>query len=55
MEFAEGVSIDKVDEIKKMGLDVRHVAKILSDGYCQQIFKYGVIHADPHPGKRLNS
>jgi aarF domain-containing kinase len=50
MEFAKGVSIAKVKEIQNMGLDIKEVAKLLSHCFSQQLFKYGHVHGDPHPG-----
>jgi aarF domain-containing kinase len=50
MEYATGVSIAKVKEIQNMGLDIKEVAKLLSHCFSQQVFKYGHVHGDPHPG-----
>ena len=50
MEFVKGVSVNKVKEIREMGVDLKEVAKLLSHCFSQQIFKYGHVHSDPHPG-----
>jgi len=50
MEFVNGVSVNKIKEIRDMGLDLKEVAKLLSHCFCQQIFIFGHAHSDPHPG-----
>ena len=50
MEFIEGVSIDDVESLKKQKFNLKEVSAILSDCFCQQIFKYGIVHGDPHSG-----
>lgn len=50
MEFIEGVPVNKVQEIKKMGHSVKDVCRILSHSFAQQMFKFGFVHSDPHPG-----
>ena len=50
MEFVNGISIDRINDIKNMGLDLKEVAKVLSHCFSLQVFRYGHVHADPHPG-----
>ena len=50
MEFVEGVPINQIDKIKKMGLNLSEVAKLLGNTFSNQIFNYGYVHGDPHPG-----
>jgi aarF domain-containing kinase len=50
MEYMNGVAIAKVKEIQEMGLNLRDVAKLLNHCFSQQIFEFGHVHADPHPG-----
>lgn len=52
-EFVEGVKVNDVAALDKMGIDRTDVAKRLVRAYCQMIFVDGVYHADPHPGNIL--
>ncbi|CAF0730942.1 unnamed protein product [Brachionus calyciflorus] len=50
MEFINGVKISEVDEIKKMGLNLKEVDEKLVKMFAKQIFHTGFVHADPHHG-----
>lgn len=50
MEYIEGMRIDEYDKIKSIGIDTRVLAERLADSVCNQIFRDGFFHADPHPG-----
>jgi len=51
MEYVNGVAITKTKEIQDMGIDLRDVSKLLNHCFSQQIFEFGHVHGDPHPGK----
>jgi len=53
MEFCEGIKINNVDGLKEAKLDTHEVASTLIELFSDQIFVYGFIHADPHPGNIL--
>jgi ubiquinone biosynthesis protein len=53
MEFIEGVRIDDVEAIEKMGLDPHAIGVRGFHAYLQMIFKDGFFHGDPHPGNLL--
>jgi ubiquinone biosynthesis protein len=53
MEYMKGVRIDKVEQIKKMGVDPKAIALLGFNAYTKQIFEDGFFHADPHPGNLL--
>jgi len=53
MERIEGVRIDDIDAIEKMGIDKKRLAKNGVDAYFKQILEDGFFHADPHPGNIL--
>ncbi len=53
MELAEGVKITDREALIRAGLDPKEVARLLVDAYAEQIFRRGVLHADPHPGNLL--
>ncbi len=46
----EGVRIDDIEGITKLGLDRVKLAKIGVDAYFKQILEDGFFHADPHAG-----
>ncbi len=50
MEFIEGVSINDLDGIRRLGSTPEEVAKNGARILLKQIFEFGFFHADPHPG-----
>lgn len=50
MERIDGVRIDDVAGINRLGLDRKQIARIGVNSYFKQILKDGFFHADPHPG-----
>mmetsp|Transcript_8152 Transcript_8152/g.7315 ORF Transcript_8152/g.7315 Transcript_8152/m.7315 type:complete len:138 (-) Transcript_8152:408-821(-) len=50
MEWIDGVPVNKVQEIRKMGHSLKDVCRILTHSFSQQMFKFGFVHSDPHPG-----
>ena len=53
MELVKGVKITDRDALVRAGLDPKQVAELLVDVYAEQIFRRGILHADPHPGNLL--
>lgn len=53
LEFMNGIKIDKINELKEQGFEIKLIAKRLIISYFKQIFQYGFFHADPHPGNLL--
>nr|WP_068128198.1 AarF/ABC1/UbiB kinase family protein [Nosocomiicoccus ampullae] len=50
MEYFEGISIRKVDELSKKGFDRYQLADTFARTIFTQIFEHGFFHADIHPG-----
>lgn len=50
LEDVYAIKITDYDEITAAGIDREDVADKLMDTYLKQIFEYGFVHADPHPG-----
>ncbi len=50
MERIEGVRIDNIEAIDKMGLDRAELARVGIDAYFKMFLEDGFFHADPHPG-----
>ncbi|MFI3321316.1 MAG: AarF/UbiB family protein [Rikenellaceae bacterium] len=50
MEKMEGVTPDSVEALIEAGLTPSEVVKNGTDTIIQMILRYGVFHADPHPG-----
>jgi predicted unusual protein kinase regulating ubiquinone biosynthesis (AarF/ABC1/UbiB family) len=50
MEFIDGVKITDRAAILDAGISPSMVARLLNDVYAEQIFRLGILHADPHPG-----
>lgn len=53
MDFVEGVKITDKEALSRVGIEPREVATLLMDVYADQLFRRGVLHADPHPGNLL--
>lgn len=50
MEFVEGVKLNQIEELEKMGCDRKAVAEQLVQALFHQVLIEGFFHADPHPG-----
>jgi predicted unusual protein kinase regulating ubiquinone biosynthesis (AarF/ABC1/UbiB family) len=51
--WIEGVKVNNLPRLRELGVDCAALARVIVDAYCQQIFRDGVYHADPHPGNLL--
>lgn len=50
MELIEGVRVDQVPAVRRIEQPMLPMTSALLRGYLDQIFIFGEIHADPHPG-----
>ena len=50
MEFINGVKITDRMALLDAGISPSAVARLLNEVYAEQIFRLGMLHADPHPG-----
>jgi predicted unusual protein kinase regulating ubiquinone biosynthesis (AarF/ABC1/UbiB family) len=50
MSVARGIKVTDMAELRRAGIDPRAVGDLLMDVYCEQVFRAGVFHADPHAG-----
>lgn len=48
-----GFKLTELDRLRAQGYDLTDIAKRIVRMYLQQIFVYGVFHADPHPANIL--
>ncbi|KAJ3340986.1 hypothetical protein HDU93_005850 [Gonapodya sp. JEL0774] len=48
-----GSRLDDLSYLREHKIDPQHVSAELSEAYNQMIFKFGFVHADPHPGNIL--
>jgi predicted unusual protein kinase regulating ubiquinone biosynthesis (AarF/ABC1/UbiB family) len=53
MEFINGIKINDRAALLEAGISPSTVARLLNDVYAEQIFRLGMLHADPHPGNLL--
>lgn len=49
MEDIKGITIDKIDLLKKNGYDLNEIGLKLCNNYIKQAIDDGFFHADPHP------
>ncbi|HHW30389.1 MAG TPA: AarF/ABC1/UbiB kinase family protein [Clostridiaceae bacterium] len=50
LEYIEGIPINDIDNLKKMGYNINEIGMKLAENYTKQILDDGFFHADPHPG-----
>lgn len=50
LEYMEGISLSKIEELEGQYIDRDTIAKIISKSIFEQILKDGFYHGDPHPG-----
>ena len=53
MSYMDGIPITNVAKLKAAHINLKDVARLLTEAYCKQIFQFGFVHADPHPGNIL--
>jgi ubiquinone biosynthesis protein len=53
LERIDGVRIDDLDDIRKMGLEPGDVARRALDAYFKMVLVDGIFHGDPHPGNLI--
>jgi ubiquinone biosynthesis protein len=53
MEHIEGIKMDRVEEIRRHGMDPKEIAMIGLRAFSRQLMEFGFFHADPHPGNTL--
>ena len=53
MEYIKGVRIDKIDQLRLMGIDPKEIALKGFRAYMKQIFVDGFFHGDPHSGNLI--
>ncbi|MBI3773038.1 MAG: ubiquinone biosynthesis regulatory protein kinase UbiB [Gammaproteobacteria bacterium] len=50
MERIEGIPIGNVEELKRRGVDLKHLAERGVEIFFTQVFRHNFFHADMHPG-----
>jgi len=53
MELIEGIKINNLKELDKVGYDRKKIAENVAKAFMKQILIDGFFHADPHPGNIL--
>ncbi|KAF8402659.1 hypothetical protein HHK36_010748 [Tetracentron sinense] len=53
MEFMDGVQVNDVKTIQRLGIQPNEVAKLVSQVFAEMIFKHGFVHCDPHAANML--
>ena len=53
MKFESGSYVTDLDSIYKQKLNPAHVARLISITFCEQIFRHGFVHCDPHDANLL--
>ena len=50
MEYIYGIKINRFDELRKAGIDLKKLTDKWSEKVVKQVLVFGYFHADPHPG-----
>jgi len=54
MDFEEGVYVTDMNTIKnKWGLNTGDISTLVSTTFCEQMYRHGFVHCDPHEGNIL--
>ncbi|KAF9358646.1 hypothetical protein BGX34_008831 [Mortierella sp. NVP85] len=53
MEFIQGVKVNDVEGLQKLGVSPKWVRTTLLEVFAEMIFQHGVVHCDPHAGNIL--
>ncbi|QDT36555.1 ABC1 kinase family protein [Stratiformator vulcanicus] len=50
MQFVDGLHVSDHEQMAELDIDPHHIAEVGSKLFMEQIFKFGIFHADPHVG-----
>mmetsp|Transcript_37656 Transcript_37656/g.102224 ORF Transcript_37656/g.102224 Transcript_37656/m.102224 type:complete len:512 (+) Transcript_37656:833-2368(+) len=50
MQFVETLKLTDIEQVEKLGLDRKMLAKRTAESFLSQILRTGYFHCDPHPG-----
>ncbi len=50
LEYLPGIKADRIEELKKLGIDLPQIGNELVSCYLDQVLLHGFFHADPHAG-----
>ena len=53
MSFEEGAFVSDLKSIDKMGISKKRLSSLISTVFCEQIFRHGFVHCDPHEANLL--
>eukprot|EP00301_Raphidiophrys_heterophryoidea_P027422 c964_g1_i1.p1 GENE.c964_g1_i1~~c964_g1_i1.p1 ORF type:complete len:542 (+),score=108.67 c964_g1_i1:2-1627(+) len=53
MDYELGCRLNRPDLISQQGLSPASAGRLLTQVFCEMIFKHGFVHCDPHPGNVL--
>ncbi|KAF9303999.1 hypothetical protein BGZ74_002619 [Mortierella antarctica] len=53
MEFIDGVKVNDVEGLLKLGVSPKWVRQTLLEVFAEQMYQHGVVHCDPHAGNIL--
>jgi predicted unusual protein kinase regulating ubiquinone biosynthesis (AarF/ABC1/UbiB family) len=48
MEFIDGVKVNDVEALKKLGVSPKWVRTTLLEVFAEMMYQHGVVHCDPH-------
>lgn len=53
MDYYEGSTLSNVAFLKENKINPQKICDLISNIFCEMIFKHGFVHCDPHPGNLL--
>lgn len=48
MEFIDGVKVNDIEALKKLGVSPKWVRTTLLEVFAEMMYQHGVVHCDPH-------
>jgi ubiquinone biosynthesis protein len=53
LEYLDGIQLNAPERLREAGYDLSEVARLVVEGYLQQVFADGFYQADPHPANLM--
>ncbi len=50
MSYEHGIPVTHINKIHEAGIDLKKLARLISNTFVRMIFVEGFVHSDPHPG-----
>lgn len=52
-EWIDGLGMNQMDELRRRGYDTNGAVDLVLNVFAKQMFSWGLVHSDPHPGNLM--